>query len=290
MRSWQIEYDPVNCPNNPIWLFASKDGVTYSQWWAAFVPQPNTWYYVTIVWQSNEIPKFYINGVQVPTVGTAKIPSIYNNVGVPLRIGDSIYADRCFKGSLDEIRISNIARSSDWILTAYNNQFNPMTFYSLGEEETFQENYILTVHVDGYGSVTITPKRTFYTRGENVTLIATPMEEGYEFQGWSGDLTGTENQINITITKNMNITAHFTRKQYVINASVSGVGGTITPSGLVTVYHGENITFTITPDPGYHIHDVLVDGESKELTSEYKYTFYAVDADHTIIAVFAPDQ
>ena len=86
----------------------------------------------------------------------------------------------------------------------------------------------------------------------------------------------------------MNITAHFTLKQYVINASVSGLGGTITPSGLVTVYYGENITFIIVPDAGYHIEDVIVDGESKGQISEY--TFYTVDADHTIIAVFSPNQ
>jgi len=287
MRGWQIEYDPLHCPDNPFWLFASQDGVTYSQWWASFIPKNNTWYYITVIWQSNEIPKFYVNGTQVPTIGTATISSIYNNVGVPLWIGRSIYAVRCFKGSLDEIRISNIARSSEWILTAYNNQLNPMTFYSLGEEETFQENCILTVHVDGYGSVTVAPEKTIYTQGENVTLTATPIE-GYEFQGWSGDLTGTENPVNITITKNMNITAHFTLKQYVINASVSGLGGTITPSGLVTVYHGENITFTIVPDAGYHIEDVIVDGISEGQISEY--TFYTVDADHTIIAVFSPDQ
>ncbi|MEM2589276.1 MAG: DUF2341 domain-containing protein [Candidatus Bathyarchaeia archaeon] len=287
MRSWQIEYDPLNCPNNPFWFFASKDGITYSQWWASFVPQANTWYYVTIVWQSNEVPKFYINGVQVPTVGTAKISSIYNNVGVPLRIGRSIYADRCFRGSLDEIRISNVARSSDWILTAYSNQLDPMTFYSLGEEEVFQETYTLTVHVNGLGSVTKTPEKTAYTRGENVTLTATATE-GYEFQCWSGDITGTENSITITVTRNMNITAHFQRKQYIINASVIGVGGTLEPYGLITVHHGENITFTIMPDTGYHIYDVLVDGVSQGQISEF--TFYMVNADHTIIVIFAPDE
>jgi uncharacterized repeat protein (TIGR02543 family) len=287
MRSWQIEYDPVWCPNNPFWFFASQDGITYSQWWASFIPEAYTWYYVTIVWQSNEIPKFYINGVQVPTIGTATISSIYNNTGTPLDIGRSLYACRYFKGSLDEICISNIARSSDWILTAYNNQLNPATFYSLGAEETFQETYILTVHVDGYGSVTITPEKTTYTQGENVTLTATP-SEGYEFQGWSGDLTGKENPINITITKNMNITAHFRLKQYTINASVSGIGGKIEPSGLVTAYHGENITFNITPNTGYQILEVLVDGISQGLISTY--TFYTVDANHTITAIFAPDE
>ena len=212
MRSWQIEYDPVWWPNNPFWFFASQDGITYREWWASFVPQANIWYYVTVVWEANTIPKFYINSMQIPTVGTATISSIFNNSGIPLHIGRSIYAGRYFKGSLDEITISNQARSADWILTAYNNQFNPTTFHSVGAEETFQEAYILTLHVDGNGSVTITPEKTAYTQGETVTLTATP-SEGYEFQGWSGDLTGTDNPTTITITKNTIITAHFTLKQ-----------------------------------------------------------------------------
>jgi hypothetical protein len=137
MRSWQIEYDPLSCPKNPFWFFASQDGITYSQWWASFVPNASVWYHVTIVWKANSIPEFYINGVKVDTVGTGKISSIFNNEGVPLRIARSLYADRHFKGSLDEITISDQARSAEWILTTYNNQFNPTTFYSVGAEETF---------------------------------------------------------------------------------------------------------------------------------------------------------
>ncbi|MFX0081313.1 MAG: LamG-like jellyroll fold domain-containing protein [Candidatus Hodarchaeota archaeon] len=37
-----------------------------------------------------------------------------------------------FKGLFDEIRISNIAISSEWIETGYNNQYNPNSFYSIG--------------------------------------------------------------------------------------------------------------------------------------------------------------
>jgi len=136
MRSWQIEYDPVYRPNNPFWFFASQNGITYSEWWASFVPTAGVWYHVTIVWEPNKIPRFYINGVQVPTVGTSTTSSIFNNVGTPLYIGRSIYSTRCFRGSLDEISISNVARSADWIFTQYNNQFNPATFYSVGAEET----------------------------------------------------------------------------------------------------------------------------------------------------------
>lgn len=35
-------------------------------------------------------------------------------------------------GSLDEIRLSNVARSASWITAEYNNQSSPSTFYSVG--------------------------------------------------------------------------------------------------------------------------------------------------------------
>jgi hypothetical protein len=37
---------------------------------------------------------------------------------------------------MDELRISNTGRTADWILTSYNNQNSPSTFYSVGAEET----------------------------------------------------------------------------------------------------------------------------------------------------------
>ncbi|MEM1563025.1 MAG: DUF2341 domain-containing protein [Candidatus Bathyarchaeia archaeon] len=141
MRGWQIEYDPTW--QRPFWLFASENGVTYSEWWAsweAFKPEANTWYHLTVVWEANAIPKFYVNGIQVPTVGTGKISSIFNNIGVPLYIGRSVYSTRFFKGSLDEITILNRALPAEWIFTTYNNQLNPSTFYTIGPEEQYAGN------------------------------------------------------------------------------------------------------------------------------------------------------
>jgi hypothetical protein len=68
-----------------------------------------------------------------------------------------------------------------------------------------------------------------------------------------------------------------------ITASAYG-NGSITPSGLVTVNIGDNQTFTIVPDAGYQVNDVLVDGSSMgPLTS---YTFTDATVNHTISAVF----
>jgi hypothetical protein len=73
---------------------------------------------------------------------------------------------------------------------------------------------------------------------------------------------------------------------YEINAS-SGPNGIISPSGVVSIYQGSDTTFNITPNIGYHVLDVLVDGNSVGAVTSY--TFSEVIANHTIEASFAID-
>lgn len=70
---------------------------------------------------------------------------------------------------------------------------------------------------------------------------------------------------------------------HTITAS-AGKGGTIDPSGTVNVADGKSRTFTITPDAGYFIQEVKVDGESKGTPSTY--TFSNVKEDHNIAVTF----
>lgn len=67
-------------------------------------------------------------------------------------------------------------------------------------------------------------------------------------------------------------------------AVVCGANGTISPSSADAVAHGGSISFTIAPNAGYDILDVLVDGES--IGSKTLYTFTNVTADHAIEAAF----
>jgi hypothetical protein len=87
-----------------------------------------------------------------------------------------------------------------------------------------------------------------------------------------------------TVTANHTISASFALITYTISAS-EGVGGTTSPSGSVSVAHGTNHTFSITPDSGYQISDVVVDGTSIGAVSTY--TLTNVTANHTISASFA---
>ena len=72
------------------------------------------------------------------------------------------------------------------------------------------KTYPLTVNVVGEGMVTetIIMAKTDYEHGTRVQLQAVP-EENWLFTEWSGDVTGTEDIIEVTVTDEMNITATF---------------------------------------------------------------------------------
>ena len=72
--------------------------------------------------------------------------------------------------------------------------------------------------------------------------------------------------------------------QYTITAS-AGENGGINPSGSVLVNEGADQAFQISPNAGYQIADVLVDGVSVGAVSVY--TFTEVQSDHTISVTFA---
>ena len=70
---------------------------------------------------------------------------------------------------------------------------------------------------------------------------------------------------------------------YTIKAT-AGTNGSISPSGWTSVRDGRDQTFTITPDKGYAVAKVLVDGKSVGAVKSY--TFKNVTEDHTIEAIF----
>jgi len=155
-RSWFIDFQDSNQYGPVFQFFASQDGDHYSQWSANFNPSLDKWSYVTIVWESGSVPAFYIDGVQVSTIGDSIIQSIYEN-NEPLYVGNCSYRqDRELNGYLDEIRISNSNRSADWIITEYNNQRYPSKFIALGDEETLPDPpFILDPVPHNYANVSI---------------------------------------------------------------------------------------------------------------------------------------
>ena len=134
-----------------------------------------------------------------------------------------------------------------------------------------------------------------YAVGVTVNIYAST-KSGYSFNGWTSDNVTITNANNknasfIMPAKDVAVTANWTKNSsggtghiyYTIKAT-AGAGGTISPSGNAAVLYGRNKTFTITPDNGYAIADVKIDGQS--IGAVKTYTFERVKGDHTIEAVF----
>ncbi|MBP9019864.1 MAG: copper amine oxidase N-terminal domain-containing protein [Bacteroidales bacterium] len=133
---------------------------------------------------------------------------------------------------------------------------------------------------------TISPSGTISVNyGDSKTFTITP-NPGYKIKDVKVDGVSVGAVSNYTfenITSDHTIEAIFEAITYTIIAS-TGSGGTISPSGTISVNYGDSKTFTITPDNGYKIKDVKVDGASQgSITS---YTFTNITSDHTISATF----
>ena len=117
----------------------------------------------------------------------------------------------------------------------------------------------------------------------------------YSFDGWyTAASGGTMITTDTVFHKNDTVYAHWTytgssggsssgRTYHTIKAS-SDSNGSISPSERVSVRHGRDQSFTITPDKGYEIAKVLVDGKSVGAVESY--TFKNVTKNHTIEAIF----
>jgi M6 family metalloprotease-like protein len=100
--------------------------------------------------------------------------------------------------------------------------------------------------------------------------------------------SGDESSVGVTSisASGQTMTATLTVQVHTITAS-AGANGSISPAGSVTVAQGADQTFTMTPESGYKVADVLVDGNSEGSVNAY--TFNSVSSDHTIEATFEVD-
>ena len=133
-----------------------------------------------------------------------------------------------------------------------------------------------------------------YTIETVAFTLKNPTKSGHTFTGWSGTGLDGENNMTVTIptgsTGNRIYTAHWryngsghSYSYYTIKAT-AGAGGSISPSGSVSVREGRDQTFTITPDKGYAVSNVKIDGKS--IGAVKSYTFENVRRNHAIEVIF----
>ncbi|MDY0187597.1 MAG: hypothetical protein RBR16_06715 [Syntrophus sp. (in: bacteria)] len=134
---------------------------------------------------------------------------------------------------------------------------------------------------------TISPSETVsLSSGASQTYTITP-NDGYTIASVSVDGVhmGTPGSYTFSnVIANHTISAAFAPvATYTIAASINN-GGTISPSGTVSLSSGASQSYSITPASGYKIAKVTVDGVDKGVLTAY--TFSNVTANHSIKALF----
>ncbi len=122
-----------------------------------------SWHYVALTFNGNTLT-LYKDGASVSTTSwSGSISTNANN----LTLGKDL------SGTLDEVRVSNTARSDAWINISYKNQNSPSAFYSIGSEETEGPLHI-TIKITNTGKTTLkTDDFTILING-NLTTFTCP--------------------------------------------------------------------------------------------------------------------
>ena len=126
------------------------------------------------------------------------------------------------------------------------------TIYSCSEEDTSTPEpeplaptqYTLTVTAGEGG--TVSSEGGTYDEGQSINLIAVP-QEGYNFIGWTGDVSHADVNLTLTVNTDLSISAVFeqiSQHELQINA---GEGGSVSTQGGI-YYEGAVINIIATPD------------------------------------------
>ncbi|MDR1018814.1 MAG: InlB B-repeat-containing protein [Lachnospiraceae bacterium] len=155
--------------------------------------------------------------------------------------------------------------------------------------------YTFTSSAGEGGGITGTPSGSIFLPGEQVTVGADVFKH-YTWNTWT--LTGagasslglvdtSKQTISFSMPEGeVNAAASFIHITWKINA-FAGANGSVFPDGETTMFDGTDLPITITPDTGYHVEKVIVDG--LDLGEIYNYTFANIIANGILQAEFTPN-
>ncbi|MHA2284104.1 MAG: DUF2341 domain-containing protein, partial [Promethearchaeota archaeon] len=122
----------VDDTNSEVKFYSETATGDYAQATGSTDVEDNQWHLVTLVQRSRIDRELYVDSLSEDnstdnagtlTTDTASIGAL-----------NTIWSADWFNGTIDEVRISNIDRSNDWIATQYNNQYDPDSFYTIGDD------------------------------------------------------------------------------------------------------------------------------------------------------------
>ena len=142
---YQLSYDRTNNQFHYRWTIGSNHRTNFTATVTA-----DTWYYVVGVLDPSTTTAYtYLNGGLDTTYPGASLPTA---TASPLDIGRALSTE-LFKGTIDEVRISKVARTPEWIAASFRNQNTPATYQNLSSEEELITCLVTTTADSGAGSL-----------------------------------------------------------------------------------------------------------------------------------------
>jgi Divergent InlB B-repeat domain len=156
---------------------------------------------------------------------------------------------------------------------------------SVAVANTYTLTYTL-IYTAGSGGAIIGNSSQAVVAGGSGTAVTAVPNIGYHFVGWSdGGLDAVRQDMNVTANHTISATFEVNAGTTFTITGSAGTGGSLSISGATVVKGGSNLTVIVTPDAGYEIASVTVDGVAEPLGSV---TFANIAANHTVSATFVP--
>ena len=219
------------------------------------------------------------SGGTVTTPGEGTFSRIEGTVVNLVAVADVDYEFVGWTGDTDTIddtgsATTTITMDDDYSITAEFQEIPP-------------EMYTLTVNIVGDGSVERSPHQAEYEEGTTVTLTAVP-EDGWEFDGWSGDVTDTDLVVTITMDSDKTVTANFETEDETFELTIDSTsGGQVTDPGEETFRYreGREVDLVAEADDGYEFVEWTGHTDTIDDTSAAETTI-TMNGDYSITAEF----
>ncbi|MBI2673814.1 MAG: DUF2341 domain-containing protein [Candidatus Zambryskibacteria bacterium] len=247
------------------------------------------WTYVTVV-PTSGATNLYINGQFQENMGSFWLGTDSSAESFIGKTPDGLGPDQ-YAGNIDELRISSVARSADWIKTEYNNQSNPSGFANIGAEESCVApgNIIVNATLDGNpwpASGTGAINYTLSGPSGNISNSSVPFtyedvmaDESYTLTYTSG---GPTNAIINSISPISPVSSQFLPNNSSIAFNLNFISGStmcpLTPKSGRTIISFE--PYQVIGSPDYAPHMIGPYSLNPPLSGAYDITLVAYDS-HT---------
>ena len=139
----------------------------------------------------------------------------------------------------------------------------------------------LNLAVNGSGNTNPSAGGYPYDAGAVVNLTATPAI-GWKFDGWTGNVSGTNATVSILMDGDKSITANFSKVTCILTISLNGTGTTDPTAGTRAYDAGTVANLTATPASGWKF-----DGWTGDITATTSATTVTMNSDKTAVANFS---